>query len=1021
MNRSLQLGMLAGFLLLVAAWVSAGSALGVEIAVPDKATPAKISLSSAYLDTAFVLTDDFNDGDITNNPTWTTSNSAFTVVDGVLNSDGLIVDASDRYQTQYTISAVLTASDYIEMSYRGLLKSVGNPQTGRGIQMTLAGSSGSYSLSLMNGYNSGWPTDQHSISIVTDPVNNPTTLLKTSYAPAYDRMYEARAIRKGGVWYLFVDGFLIGKANDPLGLSSFTVFIINTVGSVALDDVELRNEPGPDSPVIEEFTSSTGFTSTDPDVAISGGQVNWSVSRSGGEQYVYRSIPAFNGPVRVTVKGQVSGWTNNCNVKAGIGDSLGDGAAATFGYYGGGCGITTGVVMQTGASLDYAEPSACVYTGNWLWINQNQQYIATLTLNDVDASLNVAGVGTATGTRTYTGQYDTLYVGMTGDGDWPSCSGTIDTIIYEPLATTHRISGRITQSGGAPLSGVTISDGQGHTAVTGLDGTYTITGLSPGTYTLTPSKTSVTFSPPSVEVSLPPNAIDVDFFAIVSTYSISGWVLDDAGAGVGNVLLSNSAGQSSLSGEDGYYTLSGLPSGTYALSALRDGYTCAPAAPGADTATLPPSAVEKNFKCNPVLNAESWTFMLYFAGDNEIYPQFLRAIDNLEKVANNPNVTILALVDGTNDGDTRLYKVAYNQDRNVNSAPLSVSWNPGELNMGSTTTLEAFVEWARNTYPADRYFLSIAGHGRGTSMIATDQTSGGDNLNTDQELGAAFNAFTTAGSNPLDVLLLDACTMGMLEVAAELNGYVDYIVASENIVYTVFSYDAYVNSVTEHTSPRDLALNIANTYWIKTGTWPTTISVYDMSAFAGLQAALDEFSMAVETYINDPVNITQMIDVRNAMQVFDSREYYVLDGDDEYIDLMHLAQTVQSGGLADVIAQNKAQALLSAIANFVIQNHARSGEHYYTKNHWDLDHALGLAIYFPPRSGGWDYIKYTAGDPVSGLSTWNLLNQTFWDEMLVTYFSMSGLPGETVAQDPGVPSIYDLPPVYEIFLPMLKR
>ncbi|MBN1887690.1 MAG: hypothetical protein JW850_06855, partial [Thermoflexales bacterium] len=58
--------------------------------------------------------------------------------------------------------------------------------------------------------------------------------------------------------------------------------------------------------------------------------------------------------------------------------------------------------------------------------------------------------------------------------------------------------------------------------------------------------------------------------------------------------------------------------------------------------------------------------------------------------------------------------------------------------------------------------------------------------------------------------------------------------------------------------------------------------------------------------------------------------------------------------------------------------------------------AHGLAIYFPPRSGGWDYANYVTG------GSWAFGGQTAWDEFLVAYFGISGLPGEDPV-DPGTP------------------
>lgn len=203
-------------------------------------------------------------------------------------------------------------------------------------------------------------------------------------------------------------------------------------GDLAVDPLD------PAATIVEEFTSTAGFTQTDPDVYIADGRVNWHVYRNGGLQYIYRSIPAFSGDVRLTVRGRVDGWSNNCAVTAGIGHATGPGIAglsgisANFGYTGGGCPTSGPVILGGGVQLDYHE-SNCNFTGNWLWISAQTYYNATLTLSGSNATLSVPGIGTATGTRTYNGVYDKLFVGQNGIGDTPHCWGAIDSITVEPL------------------------------------------------------------------------------------------------------------------------------------------------------------------------------------------------------------------------------------------------------------------------------------------------------------------------------------------------------------------------------------------------------------------------------------------------------------------------------------------------------------------------------------------------------------------------------------------------------------
>lgn len=194
----------------------------------------------------------------------------------------------------------------------------------------------------------------------------------------------------------------------------------------------------------EEFNDPYAFTQTSENVRIVDGKVYWNVSRNGGEQYVYRSIPAFSGNMRLTVTGQVTSWDNNCIIRAGVGDDPGRGVDIDFGWIGGGCPGSdpnyppgTFVTVSGVARTDFGQEADCSSWGNWLMIQPNQNYTAQLTITDSGFTLDVPNstAGRASGEVAYTGVYDTLYVGLSDDGGWPSCSGTIDSIMVEPLGS----------------------------------------------------------------------------------------------------------------------------------------------------------------------------------------------------------------------------------------------------------------------------------------------------------------------------------------------------------------------------------------------------------------------------------------------------------------------------------------------------------------------------------------------------------------------------------------------------------
>ncbi len=66
----------------------------------------------------------------------------------------------------------------------------------------------------------------------------------------------------------------------------------------------------------------------------------------------------------------------------------------------------------------------------------------------------------------------------------------------------YTTSGTIRTISGVGVAGVTVLLGAGITATTIPDGSYTISGLSAGNYTLTPSLSGFTFSPPSITINL---------------------------------------------------------------------------------------------------------------------------------------------------------------------------------------------------------------------------------------------------------------------------------------------------------------------------------------------------------------------------------------------------------------------------------------------------------------------------------------------------------------------------------------
>jgi tripartite motif-containing protein 71 len=464
---------------------------------------------------------------------------------------------------------------------------------------------------------------------------------------------------------------------------------------------------------------------------------------------------------------------------------------------------------------------------------------------------------------------------------------------------------------------------------------------------------------------------------------------------------------------------------------VNDGTPTLTATPSPTATPTPPPVTP-----TPPPAQTSWTFMLYLAGDNNLYTHLQRAVQHLEAQPANPNVTIVVLFDGDRTDDSWRFVVqpGGRYTLNVNK------WHLGEVNTGDPQTLRDFILWARNAYPAQHYYLSIADHGLGTQGIAYDDTNRDPATNrkdflSTAELRAALRAATNDGQRKIDVLHYDACLMALLENAYQVKDYADYLVASQNLGWSVFAYAAYLPaqlsgaadaadaaapyafadlaaSVTSSTTPRQLALRVVDTYFTHpalANRYPRTISALDLSRADAVRQATDAFAAALRANLANESVRNAVRNARSAAQKFDSREFYRITDDDEYLDLYHFAQKVREYA-PDGAVQTAAQGVMDAVRSFVIAERHQSGT--FQDVFWDLDRAHGIGIYFPPRSGAQTYTRYINHE------LFQFTADGVWDEFLKDYFGIVALPPEEPVDVEAPPM---LSPPQRVYLPLVVR
>ena len=167
----------------------------------------------------------------------------------------------------------------------------------------------------------------------------------------------------------------------------------------------------------------------------------------------------------------------------------------------------------------------------------------------------------------------------TADSSYQDISNNYFTI---GSTTTYSISGKVATSGGTGISSVTMTLSGAGTGTTTTDssGNYSFSGLSNGSYTVTPNKTGYTFTPPNKSVNISgANVTGQDFTGTPSgtTYSISGTVTSGGSplSGVTMTLSGAGTGTTTTDGS-GNYSFTGLTNGSYTVTPSKTGYTFTP-------------------------------------------------------------------------------------------------------------------------------------------------------------------------------------------------------------------------------------------------------------------------------------------------------------------------------------------------------------------------------------------------------------------------------------------------------------
>lgn len=234
---------------------------------------------------------------------------------------------------------------------------------------------------------------------------------------------------------------------------------------------------------------------------------------------------------------------------------------------------------------------------------------------------------------------------------------------------------------------------------------------------------------------------------------------------------------------------------------------------------------------------DAWTIMVYICGSNLESQGGLATADIKEilKVAGQPDdVNILIETGGASSWKSTYGISASKLERwHVEDQKLVKEDSLTYASMGKSSTLQSFVTWGLQNYPAEDTGLILWNHGGGLDGVCYDEKSNDDCLTSSEVVSAVSGAFTATNrslDNKMTFIGYDACLMGVQDIAEFNSPYFHYMVSSqETEAGEGWDYDNWVDDLYDGKDTLTVLKAICNSFISSQGsTSDQTLSVLDL-------------------------------------------------------------------------------------------------------------------------------------------------------------------------------------------------
>ncbi|MBR1832192.1 MAG: hypothetical protein IJ784_07145 [Ruminiclostridium sp.] len=351
-------------------------------------------------------------------------------------------------------------------------------------------------------------------------------------------------------------------------------------------------------------------------------------------------------------------------------------------------------------------------------------------------------------------------------------------------------------------------------------------------------------------------------------------------------------------------------------------------------------------------DADTWTIFIYLCGTDLESGQASATEDivQMTEAQENENVRFVFQTGGTEQWQNEIistdacerYVVENGNITLVDSAPLT--------NMGDPSTLEGFLDWGVQNYPAEKMGFIFWDHGGGSITGAcVDELNEGDTLYL-SEMNTAFSKVYENMTDKFEFIGFDCCLMGTAETANVLSTYARYFYGSqETEPGTGWDYTAIGNFLAEDPSVDGAALGkvVADSFYDECALLEQenecTFTIIDCEKFDDFAVVFNDY--AKELYEAAGSGLAGIVRGVNKADNF--------GGNDKSEGFTNM---VDIGGIVNnCAAYADGSAVLAALDDCIVYN--RNGSLHTG--------ASGLSVYYPLQVEGSEELKTFGGICIS--------------------------------------------------------